>query len=238
MGSPPSRPTPSGRCSTGPATAINSLGPGAPLVPPYGAARPGRRSSPTRMPSPKKLTPPAYPMGETMGPSVRRQADLAGLFLTPAFRPVLGARGRAGSATPRIPPQRHGQSADPVPPRRRAGTRRGRDGLSQRGTAPLAESRADLAVLAGLSDPRPRAVQPTRRLRRCWERWSGWTDYHAHAALRTAALADFCLVLDNLAGHKTPEFVLWLFAHGIMPLYTCSAGRVLAEHGREHPSGS
>jgi hypothetical protein len=25
------------------------------------------------------------------------------------------------------------------------------------------------------------------------------------------------LVLDNLAGHKTPEFVLWLFAHGIMP---------------------
>jgi hypothetical protein len=26
------------------------------------------------------------------------------------------------------------------------------------------------------------------------------------------------LVLDNLAGHKTPEFVLWLFAHGIMPI--------------------
>ena len=26
------------------------------------------------------------------------------------------------------------------------------------------------------------------------------------------------LVLDNLAGHTTPEFVLWLFAHGIMPL--------------------
>jgi len=28
------------------------------------------------------------------------------------------------------------------------------------------------------------------------------------------------LVLDNLAGHKTPAFVLWLVAHGIMPLYT------------------
>jgi len=26
-------------------------------------------------------------------------------------------------------------------------------------------------------------------------------------------------VLDNLAGHKTPELVLWLLAHGIMPLY-------------------
>jgi hypothetical protein len=26
------------------------------------------------------------------------------------------------------------------------------------------------------------------------------------------------LVLDNLAGHKIPAFVCWLFAHGIMPL--------------------
>jgi hypothetical protein len=32
------------------------------------------------------------------------------------------------------------------------------------------------------------------------------------------------LVLDNLAGHKTPEFVLWLFAHGVMPLYTPLGG--------------
>ena len=28
------------------------------------------------------------------------------------------------------------------------------------------------------------------------------------------------LVLDNLSGHKTPHFVLWLVAHGVMPLYT------------------
>lgn len=32
------------------------------------------------------------------------------------------------------------------------------------------------------------------------------------------------LVLDNLAGHKTPEFVCWLFAHGVMPLYTPVGG--------------
>ncbi len=32
------------------------------------------------------------------------------------------------------------------------------------------------------------------------------------------------LILDNLAGHKTPEFVLWLFAQGIMPLYTPLGG--------------
>lgn len=32
------------------------------------------------------------------------------------------------------------------------------------------------------------------------------------------------LVLDNLAGHKTPDFVLWMVDHGIMPLYTPVAG--------------
>ena len=32
------------------------------------------------------------------------------------------------------------------------------------------------------------------------------------------------LVLDNLAGHKTPELVLWLVAQGIMSLYTPLGG--------------
>jgi hypothetical protein len=32
------------------------------------------------------------------------------------------------------------------------------------------------------------------------------------------------LVLDNLTGHYTSDFVLWLFAHGVMPLYTPLGG--------------
>ena len=32
------------------------------------------------------------------------------------------------------------------------------------------------------------------------------------------------LIWDNLAGHATPELVLWLFSHGIMPLYTPLSG--------------
>ena len=32
------------------------------------------------------------------------------------------------------------------------------------------------------------------------------------------------LVLDNLAGHRTPAFVCWLFAHGVMPLDTPLGG--------------
>ena len=32
------------------------------------------------------------------------------------------------------------------------------------------------------------------------------------------------LIWDNLIGHKTPELVVWLFRHGIMPLYTPLSG--------------
>jgi hypothetical protein len=32
------------------------------------------------------------------------------------------------------------------------------------------------------------------------------------------------LIWDNLAGHTTAEMVLWLFSHGIMPLYTLLSG--------------
>ena len=30
--------------------------------------------------------------------------------------------------------------------------------------------------------------------------------------------------MDNLAGHLTPRLVVWLFEHGIMPLYTPLGG--------------
>jgi hypothetical protein len=59
--------------------------------------------------------------------------------------------------------------------------------------------------------------------RAAWERWQeGLT-------LKPTLLEDLpplrmLLVLDNLAGHKTPEFVCWLFAHGVMPLYTPVGG--------------
>ena len=32
------------------------------------------------------------------------------------------------------------------------------------------------------------------------------------------------LIWDNLAGHRSDEMVNWLFAHGIMPLYTPLGG--------------
>jgi len=49
------------------------------------------------------------------------------------------------------------------------------------------------------------------------------------------------LVLDNLTGHLTPSFVLWLFAHGVMPLYTPLSGSWLnlpKGHPRKRSSAS
>ncbi len=56
-----------------------------------------------------------------------------------------------------------------------------------------------------------------------WERWQ------AGLTVKPTLLEEWpplrrLLVLDNLAGHKTPEFVGWLFAHSLMPLYTPVGG--------------
>lgn len=74
-------------------------------------------------------------------------------------------------------------------------------------------------VLAGLPELPP-TVQASRA---AWLRWQ------AGLAVKPTLPAELpplrvLLVLDNLAGHKTPEFVLWLFAQGIMPVYTPVGG--------------
>jgi transposase len=56
-----------------------------------------------------------------------------------------------------------------------------------------------------------------------WKRWQQGLSVKPTLADDLPPLR-MLLVLDNLAGHKTAEFVLWLFAHGIMPLYTPLGG--------------
>ena len=71
-------------------------------------------------------------------------------------------------------------------------------------------------ILASL--PATTAAVP---MRGAWERWRGSRTGPPSAELPPLRML---LVLDNLAGHKTPEFVLWLFSMGIMPLYTPLGG--------------
>jgi hypothetical protein len=79
--------------------------------------------------------------------------------------------------------------------------------------------------LTSILDTLPEALAPAdvSVLRESWERWQQGLTIKPTLAQRLPSLR-MLLVLDNLAGHKTPEFVLWLFAHGIMPLYTPLGG--------------
>lgn len=79
--------------------------------------------------------------------------------------------------------------------------------------------------LTAILDALPAPVMPTdaETLQQAWERWQHGLTGKPTLAAQLPPLR-MLLVLDNLAGHKTPEFVLWLFAHGIMPLYTPLGG--------------
>ena len=104
------------------------------------------------------------------------------------------------------------------------------------------------AVVAGLPALPPEQAT-ARATHAYWEQWRQGrtvkaTLLHALPPLRVL------LVLDNLTGHHTPELLCWLFAHGVLPLYTPLGGswlnmaesvqrilgrRALAGH---HPEGA
>jgi DDE superfamily endonuclease len=74
------------------------------------------------------------------------------------------------------------------------------------------------AVLAAMPEAKARTGP-----RGDWERWQEGLGIKPTLLDELPPLR-MLLVLDNLAGHKTPAFVCWLFAHGIMPLYTPVGG--------------
>jgi hypothetical protein len=78
------------------------------------------------------------------------------------------------------------------------------------------------AILASMPKPRAEAVT-TEVSRKAWEHWQDGLTIKPTLLSRLPPLR-MLLVLDNLAGHKTPEFVCWLFEQGIMPLYTPVGG--------------
>lgn len=71
--------------------------------------------------------------------------------------------------------------------------------------------------------PVTRDVMSAEKRRASWKRWQEGLTSPITLPKELPPLR-ILLVLDNLAGHRTPSFVLWLFAHGIMPLYTPLSG--------------
>jgi hypothetical protein len=59
--------------------------------------------------------------------------------------------------------------------------------------------------------------------RHLWETWQEGLSLPITLPQKLLALR-MLLIWDNLRGHYTPELVLWLFAHGIMPLFTPLGG--------------
>jgi hypothetical protein len=57
-------------------------------------------------------------------------------------------------------------------------------------------------------------------------RWARWQEGLSAPITLPAELPPLrmLLVMDNLTGHYTPDLVLWLFGHGVMPLYTPLGG--------------
>jgi hypothetical protein len=74
-------------------------------------------------------------------------------------------------------------------------------------------------VLAALPELPPTADAS----RAAWLRWQEGLSMRITLSQQLPPLR-MLLVLDNLAGHKTPELVLWLFARGVMPVYTPVGG--------------
>jgi hypothetical protein len=76
------------------------------------------------------------------------------------------------------------------------------------------------AILAAMPDP---PAEPATGWRAAWGRWQEGLSTTPTLPDRPPPLR-MLLVLDNLAGHKTPGLVGWFFDHGIMPLYTPVGG--------------
>lgn len=79
--------------------------------------------------------------------------------------------------------------------------------------------------LAAILDrlPAPTEVGSPAEQRQRWTRWQEGLTVRITLPEELPPLR-LLLVLDNLTGHYTADFVRWLFAHGIMPLYTPLGG--------------
>jgi hypothetical protein len=82
--------------------------------------------------------------------------------------------------------------------------------------------RAELSAIVAALPPAPAAVS-AEATQVAWMTWQAGLTVRPTLLITPPPLR-LLLVLDNLAGHHTPEFVRWLFAHGIMPLYTPLGG--------------
>jgi len=81
----------------------------------------------------------------------------------------------------------------------------------------------ELTAILTTLPPLSAACAAERTVRSAWSQWQAGLS-QPHTLPAELPPLRVLLVLDNLAGHKSGDFVRWLFAHGIMPLYTPLGG--------------
>src|SRR3954469_17099079 len=126
------------------------------------------------------------------------------------------------TATARVHPRRHKQDPDPVSSGHGPGTAAASRPLHQCSPAPVVaralERDPHITQVTASASARDPAVT-----RAAWKVWQAGLMVPFTLPDNLPPLR-LLLVWDNLAGHKTPELVLWLCAHGAMPLYTPVGG--------------
>lgn len=79
-------------------------------------------------------------------------------------------------------------------------------------------------VLAALPPPSEEMSQlSSQAMRELWESWREGLGVVATLCEELPPLR-VLLVMDNLVGHHTPQLLVWMFQHGILPLYTPLSG--------------
>ena len=81
------------------------------------------------------------------------------------------------------------------------------------------------AELSAILDelPSPGVCLSPEAKRAVWQRWQEGLTRQATLCAELPPLR-MLLVMDNLTGHKSPELMVWLFQHGILPLFTPLGG--------------
>jgi hypothetical protein len=77
------------------------------------------------------------------------------------------------------------------------------------------------AILATLLEPPP--VTEAQANRAAWESWRAGVTVKATLSADLPPLR-LLLVMDNLTGHKTPDWLIWCFQHGILLIFTPLGG--------------
>ena len=162
----------------------------------------------------------AYLLGETLGVSVWCE-DEAGPYATV---PYLGNRWQREHEPVRLPHEyfREGTAKMITLLHPKTGEVRVKGVTDTRNETLHGWLKAELhAILANLPDPVPVSDPQTNRA--FWESW------RKDITVKATLLADLpplrlLLVMDNLTGHKNPDWLIWCFRNGILPIYTPLGG--------------